>query len=136
MSSTPQWIKSQRLARGQCEACGQAPAATTWAGTGEQVCWSCCLSRQAQPQVAVGNENYHELNGDSVMTTKHRHSRFVAGCATCERDLLFFRLTDLRRVTGAQRDEAWALWRAGDVAGLQALARHVGITTTTEGAAR
>ena len=57
----------------------------------------------------------------------HNHSRYTAGCSTCERDMLFLRLTDRRRVTSAQRDEAWALWRADDMAGLQALARRARI---------
>jgi hypothetical protein len=61
------------------------------------------------------------------MASTHRHSRYVAGCATCERDMLFFRLTDLRKVTPAQRDEAWELWRADDMAGLQALATRTGV---------
>jgi hypothetical protein len=41
--------------------------------------------------------------------------------------MLFFRLSDRRRVSLAQRDEAWDLWRAGDTAGLQALGRRVNL---------
>jgi len=48
MSSTPEWVTSQRKARGLCECCGQAPATTTWAGTGQDVCWDCCEAKQEQ----------------------------------------------------------------------------------------
>lgn len=61
------------------------------------------------------------------MTTEHGHSSYVAGCTTCERDMLFFRLTNRRKVTRATADEAWSLWRADDMAGLQALATRAGI---------
>jgi hypothetical protein len=48
MSTTPEWITSQRKARGLCECCGQEPAATEWAGTGQIICWPCCDSKREQ----------------------------------------------------------------------------------------
>jgi hypothetical protein len=44
--NTPEWIKSQRRANGDCEQCGQGPQDTQWAGTGELICWTCCSKRQ------------------------------------------------------------------------------------------
>lgn len=43
----PQWIIDQLRARGTCERCGNRPAATEWAGTGELICWECCDARRA-----------------------------------------------------------------------------------------
>lgn len=43
----PNWVKSHRKARGLCECCGRHPIATTWAGTGEEVCWDCCGKKRA-----------------------------------------------------------------------------------------
>jgi len=45
MSTIPEWITSQLRARGLCECCGQQPAATTWAGTGQEICWDCCETK-------------------------------------------------------------------------------------------
>lgn len=49
----------------------------------------------------------------------HRHSRYVAGCATCELDMLYFRVFMAARWA---RDEAEGRWRARDAAGLRAMA--------------
>ena len=49
---------------------------------------------------------------------KHRHSRYVAGCATCELDRLYARICLLARW---RRDQATVLWHARDAAGLAAL---------------
>jgi hypothetical protein len=49
MSKTPGWVTSQRKARGLCEICGQEQAVTIWAGTGQEICWTCCeAKREAQ----------------------------------------------------------------------------------------
>ena len=37
----PEWVVSQRRARDLCEVCGGRPAATAYAGTGQEVCWGC-----------------------------------------------------------------------------------------------
>ena len=50
MSKTPDWIASQRRDRGLCEICGQAPIATTWAGTGQEICWDCTDAKREQAQ--------------------------------------------------------------------------------------
>jgi hypothetical protein len=47
MSTTPEWIASQRKARGLCECCGQEPAVTEWAGTGQDICWTCVDKKRA-----------------------------------------------------------------------------------------
>lgn len=44
----PEWVQSQRRARGLCESCGQNPAVTTWAGTGQDVCWDCAEDKRGQ----------------------------------------------------------------------------------------
>ena len=41
----PEWIASQRQARGLCACCG-APAFGTWAGTGELLCERHVTERQ------------------------------------------------------------------------------------------
>jgi hypothetical protein len=48
VTSVPAWVASQRRARGDCERCGQYPAVTEWAGTGQLICWECCESKRAQ----------------------------------------------------------------------------------------
>ncbi len=47
MTGTPEWIRSQRRARGECELCGQRPAETQWGPAGPLLCWPCCEVRQA-----------------------------------------------------------------------------------------
>lgn len=42
MSGLPVWVVSQLRARGVCECCGERPAVTEWAGTGQLICWECC----------------------------------------------------------------------------------------------
>jgi hypothetical protein len=42
----PEWLISQLRARDICEQCASETAATTWAGTGERLCWACCEARQ------------------------------------------------------------------------------------------
>jgi hypothetical protein len=42
----PEWLTSQLRARDICEQCASETAATTWAGTGERLCWTCCEARQ------------------------------------------------------------------------------------------
>lgn len=37
----PAWVISQRRERGICEICGDEPAATEWAGTGQLIGWAC-----------------------------------------------------------------------------------------------
>lgn len=47
MTALPAWIASHRRAHGDCEACGERPAATEWAGTGQLICWECCEKKRA-----------------------------------------------------------------------------------------
>ncbi len=47
MTGTPEWIRSQRRARGECELCGQRSAETQWGQAGPLLCWPCCEARQA-----------------------------------------------------------------------------------------
>jgi hypothetical protein len=47
-SQLPEWVASQRRDRGLCETCGQAPAATVWAGTGQEICWTCCDKKREE----------------------------------------------------------------------------------------
>jgi hypothetical protein len=49
-TSVPEWVTSQRRARGLCEQCGQAAAVTEWAGTGQLICWPCCEEKRAENQ--------------------------------------------------------------------------------------
>ena len=42
----PEWITSQLRTDGICEICADAPAATTWAGTGQEICWNCCEKKR------------------------------------------------------------------------------------------
>jgi hypothetical protein len=55
-AGVPDWIKSQRKAAGMCELCGQHPAETIWAGTGEDVCWDCAEKKRGQHMGAVSTE--------------------------------------------------------------------------------
>ena len=48
VASTPDWVISQRRARGDCECCGERAAATEWAGNGQMICWECCDSKRRQ----------------------------------------------------------------------------------------
>jgi hypothetical protein len=48
MTTIPEWVRSQRRANGECEQCGQEPAATTWAGNGWLIGWNCVAKRQAE----------------------------------------------------------------------------------------
>lgn len=49
----PDWVRSQWRAGGKCERCGES-ADTTYAGTGEEMCWG-CQQKQA--------EKYHQREG-------------------------------------------------------------------------
>jgi len=46
MGKVPDWVISQRRAQGLCEICGQQPAATVWAGTGQEICFDCCEGKR------------------------------------------------------------------------------------------
>ncbi len=46
MGKMPDWVISQRRAQGLCEICGQQPAATVWAGTGQEICFDCCEGKR------------------------------------------------------------------------------------------
>lgn len=46
--AVPDWVISERRARGDCERCGERRAATVWAGTGEVICWECCERKRQQ----------------------------------------------------------------------------------------
>ena len=48
VTTVPDWVVSQRRARGDCESCGERPAVTEWAGTGELICWECCERKRGQ----------------------------------------------------------------------------------------
>ena len=37
----PQWVRQAWRERGLCECCGQRPAESAWAGTGQLACWPC-----------------------------------------------------------------------------------------------
>jgi ribosomal protein L37AE/L43A len=52
-ATLPEWITSQRRDRGDCERCGQHPAVTEWAATGELICGGCCGARQAGHALTV-----------------------------------------------------------------------------------
>ena len=42
----PVWITSQLHANGICEICAGTSAATTWAGTGQDICRNCCEKKR------------------------------------------------------------------------------------------
>ena len=66
--------------------------------------------------------SYRDATTQEVsMRGKHRHSRYVAGCATCELDLLYARICLLHGRT----DQVDALWRAGDAATLRTIAAQL-----------
>jgi hypothetical protein len=44
----PDWVISQRKARGMCESCGQAPGVTFWQSlAGPLLCWACVEIKRA-----------------------------------------------------------------------------------------
>lgn len=54
VTAVPDWIASQRRARGDCQTCGERPAAVEWAGNSQLICWECCERRsQAHPDTGT-----------------------------------------------------------------------------------
>lgn len=58
MGKVPDWVISQRRAQGLCEICGQQPAATVWAGTGQEICFDCCEGKRLANLPEAGREAF------------------------------------------------------------------------------
>ena len=55
------------------------------------------------------------------MSRNHEHSRYVAGCGTCELDLMYARIC----LQHGRTDEVDSMWRFGDIAGLRTIAAQL-----------